>query len=409
MADIIETQVPVEQTSVENIPAGVPPEVHQQMQFALTGKLPEENVQQEANATANAPIENTNTEPAPFSFDIFKNEFQYEKPEQVVEDLRNYRTLKENPAPPPVAEIKWEGENVEDSKKIFDALRAGKVDEVYSFLHEQQKIGALTTQDVTEANAPEIIKLGMALKYKELTSAEIDYKFNQLYRLPKEPKMLDTEYESEFEARHNEWKERVEDIKTSLVIDAKLAKPDLLSAKKNLVLPTIEQPQTQSNPNYDNFQKEWELLDKEFEATSTAVKTFTPNQFELKQPFSDKDNGINFEFQFVPDQESFTKTAQSVLEDPLRSTAYRNQDGTIDSKASFKDQYILQNFEKIILAAMNQAKNATIKAMLPDNSQPSGMNRMPIDPIGEKSDLQKQMDIALGQYMTKGRQNQLTN
>ena len=58
---------------------------------------------------------------------------------------------------------------------------------------------------------------------------------------------------------------------------------------------------------------------------------------------------------------------------------------------------------------MNQAKNATIKAMLPDNSQPSGMNRMPIDPIGEKSDLQKQMDIALGQYMTKGRQNQLTN
>lgn len=394
MADIIENQTQPE----VKIPEGITPEVHQQMQFALTGKMPEETSL--GNEPEVATIETTAltappVETIPFSFDIFK-EFNYEKPEQVVEDIKAYQNYKNNPPQP--QEIKFEGDYAEDSKKIYQALQAGKFEDVYSFLHEQTKLNQLTSQDVTEENAADIIKLNMALKYKDLTPREIDYKFNKQYSLPKEPVIKEGELSEDFEIRHNEWKERVSDIKNELTIDAKLARPELAAHKKNFVLPPIEQSTV--NQDYVNFQSEWELLDKEFAATQNAVKTFTPNLFEFKMPFTDEANKIAFEFQYVPDQESFSKTAQSVMEDPIRATAYRNQDGTIDSKASFRDQYILQNFDKIMLAAMNQAKNAAIKSMLPSNSS-TGMQRQTIDTPGEKTELQQNMELALGPYLKR--------
>lgn len=405
MADIIETQNAA-QTQEVKLPEGVSPEHHLQMQVALTGKMPEVTASTDENNTQQSGNNTQQPELTPFSFDIFKNEFQYEKPEQIVEDIRNYRTLKNTP--PPVAEIKFEGDNAADVKVLYEAFTKGDIKSVYNYLNEQMRIDGLTTQDVTEQNAPDILKTQMALKYKELTPAEIDRKFNKSYSFPAAPKEDKFDTPEDYLEAKKEWENTVEGMKIDMVMDAKIAKPELLAHKKNLVLPTIEQPQTQANPNFDNFQKEWELLDKEFAATQTAVKTFTPNQFEIKMPFSDKENDISFEFQFIPDQESFSKTAESVLEDPLRSTAYRNQDGTIDSKASYRDQYILQNFEKIIVAAMNQSKTATIKAMLPDNTN-QGMNRIAITPEGEKTEVQKQMDIALGRYMPQNGQRQIVH
>ena len=395
MADIIEQ--PSQEAQTASIPAGIPPEVHEQMQISL-GNIPNANA--EVAAAAQTPVEPV-TPPVtptenPFSFDIFKNEFNYENPEQIVEDIRNFKNLQ---AQPPVAEIKWEGDNVEESKNIFENLRTGNYEPLYNFLSEQQKLNALTSQEINESNAPDIIKLQMGLKYKELSQSEINYKFNKMYGIPSEPVIGADEDPDDFQIRHSEWKEKVTDIKTSMTIDAKLAKPELLSFKKELVLPSISQPQ--GDPNYDNFQKEWELLDKEFAASQQAVKSFTPDSFGIKMPFIDEANKIAFDFQYVPDQESFSKTVQAVSNDPLRSNAYRNPDGTIDSKASFRDEFISKNFEKIIAAAMTQAKNAAIKSMLPDNSAGSGMSRVPLETPGEKTELQKQMELSLGRYMPK--------
>ena len=52
------------------------------------------------------------------------------------------------------------------------------------------------------------------------------------------------------------------------------------------------------------------------------------------------------------------------------------------------------NKDKIIREAINQGKNAMLKASLPDNSGNQGMNRQPIVTAGEPSELDKQMQLA---------------
>lgn len=402
MADIIENR----QTNTQEvkIPEGVSPEMHQQMQMALTGKMPEEGQQapvvqtgEEGEAQTQADIVNQDQ---PFSFDIFKTELGVEKPEQLLEEVKSLRTYKNTPLPIP--EIKFEGENVEESKKLFEAIRLGNRTEVYNILREQIMLDNYASAEVTEQNAPEIIKLGMALRYKDLSQSEIDYKFNKQYGIPKEPQG-DLEDE-EFKEKHDLWKETVLDIKTSMTIDAKLAKPELVSHKKNLVLPTIEQQQSAPDENYANFQKEFDKIQKESEETQQIVKSYSPKEFGIKMNFNDEPNKIQFDFQFEPDGESFTKASEFVMDDSKVMARYRNQDGTLDRKKYFEDQYFILNREAIIMEAMKQAKNATLKSQLADNTN-GGMNRQNINPPGERTEFQKQMDAALGPYMPKVAQN----
>jgi len=87
-----------------------------------------------------------------------------------IEELRAYR------ATPIVPELKFENE---ESAKIVKALQAGKHSEVYAILEQQFKIDSLTTGDITPEKAADVVKLGMHIKYKDLTPAEINYKFNK--------------------------------------------------------------------------------------------------------------------------------------------------------------------------------------------------------------------------------------
>src|SRR5690606_7235792 len=116
----------------------------------------EQNTNEGEGANTQQPIE-------PDVFAPFKEKFGYQSVEDALKEIEELRNLKEKP---PVVDVEFENEQ---SEKLFKALREGKMNEVYQVLEQQQKLERLTSAEINKENADEIIKLGMQIKYKDLT------------------------------------------------------------------------------------------------------------------------------------------------------------------------------------------------------------------------------------------------
>ncbi len=126
--------------------------------------------------------------------------------------------------------------------------------------------------------------------------------------------------------------------------------------------------------------------------TKEAYKSFTPKDIETRINFNDEANKIAFEFHYEPEAEGFKQSLDLVTDTQKYFEKYKNSDGSPNRKQFLQDIYFIQNKEKIIMAAMNQAKNATLKAQLPDNSQGSFQRQQP--QTGEPNELHKYMQAA---------------
>ena len=122
----------------------------------------------------------------------------------------------------------------------------------------------------------------------------------------------------------------------------------------------------------------------------------TPKVLETKVNFNDEANKIAFEFQYEPDSESFSKVIETICDNQLFESAFLDQDGNLDRKKFADVIYYGLNKDKIIMEALKQAKNATIKSMLPDNS--SGGHNRQLPQGQEMSDLDKLMQASLQGY-----------
>ncbi len=306
-----------------------------------------------------------------FSFETLKEKFGYEKPEDALTEIEQLRLLKANP---PKADLTFENET---SEKLFKAWKAGKEDEVYAYLAEKKQLENLTSQDVTKDNATELIKLGMQMKYKELgvTQKEIDLKYNQQFALPKEPTQKEDEEDTDFTYRHDEWKQRVEDIETSKIFEARVAKKDLEAAKTKLVLPELES--ASPDESYLNYQK---MIEKQAELdaqTKEAYKTISPKDVQTKVKFTDEANKIDFEFQYEPDSESFKKAVEIASDNEKFFNTFLNSDGSPNRSLWIDAIHYATNKAAIITEAIKQGSNARIKAQLPDNGSGGLIRQMP--------------------------------
>lgn len=385
--------MPEQTSSIETTPTSTPApdaaikaELAQQMAISLNGGMPPVPVETGAPTAAPATQEPPATQAAD-PFGVFKDKFGYTTPEDAVQDIEALRAFR---AAPPAAEFKFENET---SKRVVEALQAGKFQEVYEVLDQQIRIDRLTGGEINADSAAEIVKYGMQLRYKDLTSAEINYKFNKQFALPAKPALLPAEDQDEYNARMADWQAQVEDKRMELVIEAKTIRPDLLSAKSKLVFPTIASEQDAS---FQEWQKTVQENDRLAAETTQAYKAFTPKSLETKINFKDEPNKIDFDFTHEPDPQSFTKTIEMVSDINTFWQSFIGPDGKPDRKGFMEAIYFGMNRQKIILDAMNQTKNATIKAMLPDNSAGGLVRQMP--QTQEPDELDKQMRIALKGY-----------
>lgn len=365
----------------------LPPELHQQMELSLNGLSAQKQVEVQQPTVADTPVANnavvTDTRIATDAFAPFREKFNYESPEQAIKEIEELRAYK---ATPVIPELKYENEF---SEKVHKAIIAGKTQDVYKFLEEQERLNSVTALDINSDNADKVIKMGMQLKYKDLTPSEIEYKFNKDFGLPKEPIQKTDELDEEFAERKATWQEKVNDINMNRVIEAKLLKPELDSAKAKLVLPEIENTVDEGYVQWKKNIDEQSKLNAEIEK---AYKSFTPKTIETKVPFIDESNKINFEFQYEPDGESFNKAVEMVSDINKFFDSFKKPDGTPDREGFLQGIHFALNRNKVIMEAIKQSKNATIKASLPDNSQGGLVRQLPH--TQELSELDKQMQAS---------------
>jgi len=341
-------------------------ELDQQMAISLNGGVVPATAQPAAVEPPPAPT-GTGQPPAD-SFGIFKEKFGYESPEAAIQEIETLRAFR---AAPPAPELKFDNEQ---SKAVFEALQAGKLSDVYAVLDQHMKIDRLTSAEMTADTAADIVKLAMQVKFKDLTSAEIDYKFNKQYGLPPKPALLPADDQDEYNERVAAWEAQVKDKQTELMIDAKLARPELAATKATLVFPTIQRP---GDAEFQEWQKTVQENDRLAAETTQAYKAFTPKSLEMRINFKDEPNKIDFDYTHEPDPQGLTKVVEMVSDIDLFWKHFIGSDGTPNRKEFLETLYFGLNRNQIILDAIHQAKNATIKAMLPDNSTGGLVRQLP--------------------------------
>lgn len=400
MADnIIETQE-VDQPLQTQQPT-ISPEVAELMELSLNMGVPKEQkveqpmqVQEEVNInTENKQdaVLTTSEVPQTSFFDTLREKFKYETPEEAISKIEELNSLKNKPAS---AEVKFENEF---NEKLFKAIQGGKHKEVSQLLMQQEKLESLTTTEVNKDTASDIIKLSMQLKYKDLTPSEIEYKFNKQFSIPKEPIQRIGEDDDDFEIRKSDWEETVQDIEMTKIIEAKLAKPELEKAKSSISLPEIDNPVDEDYLQYKKLLEEQSKVDED---VLKAYKSFTPKEIETKINFKDEPNKIAFDFQYEPDSESFNKSVDMALNFDLFFEKFKNQDGSPDRKKFLDAIHFAVNKDKILMEAIKQTKNATIKSFLPDNSNGGG-NKYTPQSNTESSEIDKLMRASLAGFMPK--------
>lgn len=364
-----EQAAPLETTTTATAAPAIDPaiktELDQQMAISLNGGMPPAAAEPGAPGATQEPIV---TPPPADPFGIFKEKFGYETPEVAVQDIEALRAFR---AAPPQQELKFENE---ESRQVVEALQAGKYDVVHDILDRRLKIDRLTGSEMTADTAAEIVKYGMQVKYKDLTPAQITYKFNKQYGTPVKPALLPAEDQDEYNERVAAWQAQVDDKQMELMIDATIAKPELLATKSKLVFPAINRPEDADFQNWQNMVQENERLAAE---TTQAYKAFTPKSLETKIHFVDEPNKIDFDFAFEPDPEGFARAIEMTSDINLFWKSFIKPDGTPDRQRFLDAIYFAMNKEKVIKEALNQSKNATIKASLPDNTSGGLVRHMP--------------------------------
>lgn len=289
-------------TEVEQVQTnGLPQEAQQSMKDAFWGKIDTpattetttvETVKETTGtpaATATAETQDEILDPK----DWVKREFDVEDTETLKQQLKEYRELKEKPAS---TEYKFENE---DSQRLAEAISKGDRKEVLRILETQQQVENLVSAEVNDDTAGDIIKLGLKLKHKDLTDAEINHKYNKQYGVPKEPIKGEFEDDTEFEEKHEAWKERVAEIKMDKIIEAKTMKPELLKANSELKLPEVSK---------DNNVGKQEQSPEDLVKFDQAKTTFLQSAKQTVEGFNGfnvqvKDKDVDFSVGYTPSVE----------------------------------------------------------------------------------------------------------
>lgn len=280
----------------------------------------------------------------------------------------------------------------EQSRKYYEYAKENKEEDLLAFLQEKKKIDKLANADIKDANtAAEIIKLNMYQKNKELEQDEIEFLFKEKFNIPEKPEQGYDELDSEYENRVSKWESKVNEIEKRLIIEAKLAKPELEKIKSQLVLPDISQ-------NNLTFTQE------EIEAQKKYINDFFVSANEVVNSFDGfsatvKDEGVDFNVAYTPSQEErqiVTEQLREFAENNLDANVifaqrWVNDDGTLNTKQMTKDLFLLQNEGKIAQKYVNDAANKRLAMHLKkqSNINLSSTNSGTFSPSNQQSEMDK--------------------
>lgn len=288
-----------------------------------------------------APIEEEKKQEAPI--------VEEKKVEPVIEE----KAVIENKEEPVIEEKKKEEPQPqkyanEKSEKIHKLLLAGENDKVLDILNEQRKIEKLVSGDINKETAKDILKLSLEKKFEGLKPEQIEYKFNKMYGVPKEPVQRQLEDNDDFEERHSEWEQKAKDAENDLLIDAEIAKHEIAKYKEEIQLPDIadnfiakeqtpEELEAEKNEAIDFLQKAGDAISK-FEGFNVSYK--------------DKDVDIQSNYALSDEEKNSisgklkTLAERNYNANALFAERWVNDDNTYNFQQIIKDLAILETEDK---------------------------------------------------------------
>lgn len=258
----------------------------------------------------------------------------------------------------------------ENSRKFYEYAKEQKEEELLRFLEEKRKIDKLSVAEIKDTNtAAEIVKMSMYQKNKELDPSEIEFLFNEKFQKPAKPEQGYDELDSDYEARVSSWESRVNEIDKRLIIEAKLAKPEIEKIKNDLVLPDINPNRSQQvTPEVLEMQRQY--VENVKSAITDSINSFDGFTATVK------DEGVDFNVAYVPSVEEKQAVEQQMREfvendldvNVIFAERWVNPDNTINVKQMTKDLFLLQNEGKITQKYINEAANKRLALHLKKQS-----------------------------------------
>lgn len=345
------TQTPEQSNALANAMWG---ESYQQPQQATQAVLPNQNTNQAVEQQANSDTQSEVVEVDAW----IKSQFGVDSVDGFRSEWNELRKLKEQPAAQP-EEFKFEND---ESKKFFQLIKEGKQDEIRRVLNQQAELDKLEKYEISDVSqASEIIKANLQFKYGDLSPQQIDRMYARQYTMPSKPVQHADQGDDEYAQDVAEWQRQVQEKEQDIMIDAKIAKPELANFKSKIVLPDI--------PGLNNAQQQQQGPSQEELAAQEAFR----NAFiqKLGADYSKfkgynvtaKDGDVELPVNYIINDEenlAFNATVQKAVGDI--NSFLDNDLGWWDKDTkSFnvnkiqEDLYLLMNKGKVFQAIANKA------------------------------------------------------
>lgn len=296
--------------------------------------------------------------------EYLKQQLGYDSWDVAKTELQQLRELKEKAQTP--AEIKFANEQ---SQKFFDAIKEGKIDDVYAYLHKQKQLERLEKLEIAGVNeAAEIIKANLQFKNPDLTSKEIEFLYNKRYSIPKQPRQGVDQSDEEYEAVIEEWKQVVQEKEQEIIIEGKVARPEVIKYKSELVLPDLPnkvQPQQPQAPDPKVLEAQEAARNNYLKTVDSDYKNF--NGFESKVKSESGELPVAFN---VPDEEKVVYANK--LKDFDINEFFESRwfpEGKTNVAQMMSDLYLLENPGKVLQGLSNNAASAALDNYLKTKSK----------------------------------------
>lgn len=281
--------------------------------------------------------------------DWLKQEFEIDNLDTFKSQWNELRKLKEQP--PKVEEIKFANE---ESKKAYEYLLEGKRSDLHKILDRQERLDRYEKlENPTTHEATEILRTHLQYKNQNLTPDQIDFLIEENYSKPSKPIQALDEAEEDFNDRLTEWKGQTDRIDKKLIIDSKIAQPELAKLKTEIVLPDI--PKSAAAKIEATPEEVAELQSKQAFFAKSVDESL--NSFSsLRVNYKDEAVELPINYEVSNEEKATVKTIVNGLYKSWDYFGQRwsNADGTLNTGMMAEDIYWIENRARVAQKFVNE-------------------------------------------------------
>lgn len=263
------------------------------------------------------------------------------------------------------AQIKFANEQ---SQKFFEAIEAGKEDEVYAILHKKRELS-----QVDQLKPDEAIRLNIKYSNPHFKDADIQDVFEEQYAKPDKPEQAIDEEDADYNVRIQRWNQQVEKIDRKIERDAYAAKQGLTKYTSELVLPDIPKRE----PEAQNAQVDPAVLEQQvaFKANAYQKLDAEINNFNgFNVTVKDEAVEIPIAFNVSPEEKQalIQYVKDEVLGENFNVNDFFNK-RWFDDKGNPKqellsDAYFFNNREKVLQKMANESAAKRLEHKIKESS-----------------------------------------